>query len=417
MQASTFAVAVPVIHPLADVLAAHELTQADLAQGAGLSRAAANRLVKHGLLPARKTRDVRQRLLAWLQERGVPQAQAQALLDPNTPNTESLKEVGPAGLHPGEAAPPEPQTIETQEEDAMLQRRERINESACKHFNVPHWLFTINDVQTADDMFISPHIRYVRRALQGAADMGEFVAIVGESGAGKSTLRLDFEEATEARHSERMVFIKPHPREPGRASGRPLRASQIEAAFFRALAPNASRKSNPDDRTDQICDLLTASAKTGYRHLLVIDEAHRLPVDTLKQLKNFAELRHGRARVLGVALFGQPELLTLLSERNPEVREVVQRFEVIELAPLDNDLEDYLRHKFARAGVPLEDVFAADALDAIRARLIHLPRGGKASDARSICHPMTVANLVARAMNAAALVGYPKVDANVVAGC
>ena len=50
-----------VMQPLADVLAAHELTQADLAAGMGLSRAAANRLVKHGLLPARKTRDVRQR--------------------------------------------------------------------------------------------------------------------------------------------------------------------------------------------------------------------------------------------------------------------------------------------------------------------------------------------------------------------
>ena len=64
-----------VMQPLADVLAAHELTQADLAAGMGLSRAAANRLVKHGLLPARKTRDVRQRLLAWLTQRGVPQAQ------------------------------------------------------------------------------------------------------------------------------------------------------------------------------------------------------------------------------------------------------------------------------------------------------------------------------------------------------
>ena len=88
-----------VMQPLADVLAAHELTQADLAQGMGLSRAAANRLVKHGQLPARKTREVRQRLLAWLTQRGVPQAQAQTLLDPN-------KEVGPGGLQPTEAGPP-----------------------------------------------------------------------------------------------------------------------------------------------------------------------------------------------------------------------------------------------------------------------------------------------------------------------
>ena len=121
--------------------------------------------------------------------------------------------------------------------------------------------------------------------------------------------------------------------------------------------------------------------------------------------------------VLGVALFGQPELLTLLSDRNPEVREVMQRFEVIELQPLDNDLGAYLRHKLERAGVKYEEVFDKDAADAIRARLTSLPRGGKPADARSICHPLVVGNLVSRALNAAAAVGWPKVDAQVIAGC
>lgn len=325
------------------------------------------------------------------------------------------KEVGPAGLHPGEAVSPE--ASDDKENLSMLIRRERINQAACERWGLPPHLFSLNDVQTAADMFTSPHIRYVRNALHGAADLGEYVAIVGESGAGKTTLRLDFEEYAAAKHGERLIIIKPHPREPGRATGKPLRANQIEAAFFRALAPNAARKSNPDDRTDQIAELLTASAKARNRHLLVIDEAHRLPVDTLKQLKNFAELRQGRMGVLGVALFGQPELLTLLSDRNPEVREVMQRFEVIELQPLDNDLGAYLRHKLERAGVKYEEVFDKDAADAIRARLTSLPRGGKPADAHSICHPLVVGSLVSRALNAAAAVGWPKVDAQVIAGC
>lgn len=328
-----------------------------------------------------------------------------------------IPEVGPARLHPGEAVsrPPESQT--EKENLQMLLRRERINQAACQRWGLPPHLFSLNDVQTAADMFASPHIRYVRNALQGAADLGEYVAVVGESGAGKTTLRLDFEEGAMARHGDRLIIIQPHPREPGRAAGKPLRANQIEAAFFRALAPTAARKSNPDDRTDQIAALLTDSARARNRHLLIIDEAHRLPVDTLKQLKNFAELRQGRAGVLGVALFGQPELLTVLSDKNPEVREVMQRFEIIELQPLDNDLAAYLRHKCERAGVQYEDVFEADAADAIRARLTSLPRGGKAADARSICHPLVVGNLVSRALNAAALAGWPKVDAQVVAGC
>ena len=69
-----------------------------------------------------------------------------------------------------------------------------------------------------------------------------------------------------------------------------------------------------------------------------------------------------------------------------------------------------VRHKFDRVGVKLADVFEPDAVDAIRARLIN-------KDALSICHPQVVNNLVSRALNAATQVGFPKVDAQVIAGC
>ncbi len=122
-------------------------------------------------------------------------------------------------------------------------------------------------------------------------------------------------------------------------------------------------------------------------------------------------------RLLGVALIAQPELRERLNSQNPEVREVMQRCEVVELEALDNDLEGYLRSKLVRLGLRFEDVFATDAADAIRARLLHVQRGGRAQDARSICYPLVVNNLVSRAMNAAARAGWPKVDAQVIAGC
>ena len=100
-----------------------------------------------------------------------------------------------------------------------------------------------------------------------------------------------------------------------------------------------------------------------------------------------------------------------------DVREIVQRCEQITLEPLDNDLSGYLTHKFDRAGINVADVLEADALDAIRARLISMPRGGRVSDAVSVCYPLVVNNLVCRALNAAAAVGFPKVDAQVIAGC
>ena len=76
-----------------------------------------------------------------------------------------------------------------------------------------------------------------------------------------------------------------------------------------------------------------------------------------------------------------------------------------------------ITHKFDRAGINVAEVLEADALDAIRARLISMPRGGRVSDAVSVCYPLVVNNLVCRALNAAAAVGFPKVDAQVIAGC
>ena len=121
--------------------------------------------------------------------------------------------------------------------------------------------------------------------------------------------------------------------------------------------------------------------------------------------------------VIGVALIAQPELAERLSSQNAEVREVMQRCEIVQMEPLDNDLEPYLRHKLGRSDVKLEDVLEADAIDAIRARLVQIPRGGKGSDAVSVCFPLVVNNLVCRALNAAAKAGWPKVDAQVIAGC
>ena len=193
--------------------------------------------------------------------------------------------------------------------------------------------------------------------------------------------------------------------------------AQIGEAIMRTLAPTTQIKSSPEARFEQIHNTLKASRQAGYSHLLVIEEAHCLPKATLKHLKRFTELKQGLSRLLGVALIGQPELRVKLSDQNPDVREVVQRCELVELPPLDNELEAYIQHKLSRAGAEASAIFEPDSYDAIRARLIRMPRGGRPSDAVSVCYPLVVNNLVTRAMNAAASVGMAKVDASVIAGC
>lgn len=113
-------------------------------------------------------------------------------------------------------------------------------------------------------------------------------------------------------------------------------------------------------------------------------------------------------------LIGQPELADKLSERNMEVREVVQRCEVVELLPLDNSLEEFLTFKLQRAGKQLSDIMDASAVEAIRARLSNL--GSNRKSMVSLLYPLAVSNTVIAAMNLAAEIGVPQVNADVVKG-
>ena len=303
----------------------------------------------------------------------------------------------------------------------MLLQYTPITQAALKHFGLPRSPF-IDDVQSRDDVFQGPPQRYARAALLDAAGNAGFIALVGESGAGKTTLLEELEQRL-LDEGKDVAVIKPYVlgMEPTDAKGKTLRATHIAEAIAWALDPALKIRSSPQARFQQLHELLKTSRRAGRRHLLVIDEAHCLPLQTLKHLKRFIELKDGLARLIGVALIAQPELRNLLHSQNPEVREIMQRCELIDLPPLDHDLEAYLAHKFRRFDLKPEDVFAKDVFDAMRARLIRVPRGvkpgAKEGGAISTCYPLAVHNLVARAMNAAAAVGYPKVDAQVIAGC
>lgn len=378
------------------------VAQAELARGADLTTSVVNRLARLGEWPKRDTAAVRQRVAGYLRSRGANNAQLRALFE-----TELSAEAGA----------PIPHSTPNEPEDLMLLRNETLTPETRKAFGLARNPF-VDEIQSRADVYASPSIRYVRAQLLDAALHNGFLAIVGESGSGKSTLAEELEQRI-ADERRPIVLIRPYvlAMEDSDSKGKPMKSTQIGEAIMRTLAPTTQIKSSPEARFQQIHDTLKASRQAGYSHLLLIEEAHCLPKATLKHLKRFTELKAGLARLMGVALIGQPELRVKLSDQSPDVREVVQRCELTELPPLDNDLEGYLEHKFARQEMRASDVFEPDAFDAIRARLIRMPRGGKPSDAISICHPLVVNNLVCRAMNAAARFGMPKVDAQVVAGC
>ena len=303
------------------------------------------------------------------------------------------------------------------EDENMLLRKATLTQAARQAFGLARDPFN-DEIHSADDVFATPDIRYVREAMYQTAAHGGFVAVVGESGAGKSTLREDLADRIQ-REGRPIMMIEPYvlAMEDNDIKGKTLKAVHIAEAVLEAVAPGESPKRSPEARFRQIHRALQESAKAGNKHVLVIEEAHGMPLPTLKHLKRFFELKQGFERLLGIVLIGQTELAQKLSENNPAVREVVQRCEVVTLQPLtDGKLEGYLKHKFARAGADIAAVLDDSAIDAITERLNQRQRTQRGVVETSLLYPLAVNNLVSAAINQAAELGFDKVDGDMVRG-
>lgn len=396
------------------------MSQAEFAKKAGLSKGAASMLINGYWRPVRKEAETLTRVRFAL-DGATPAQIARALAAPTpqnkTPgaaNAEGLSVA--ADLVKGQRLPLPPQL---QEDAEMLLAKQTLTQTTRQHFKLFRDPFA-DDVEEAKDVFLTPDIRYVREAMWATVRHGGMLGVVGESGSGKSTLRRDLVDRIQ-REQAAVVLIEPYviAMEETDTKGKTLKSAHIAEAIVHAINPLTSLKSSPEARFAQLHQLLKNSHRAGNRHVLVIEEAHCLPTATLKHLKRFLELEDGFKKLLSIILVGQPELRKKLSESNPEVREVVQRCEVVELPALDNHLQAYLDFKLKRVGVESAQVFDKGAVDALRAKLSFAAPSGKGrafgqATQNSLLYPLAVANVVSAAMNLAVSIGAPMVTADLV---
>jgi len=375
------------LHHLKGLLTTLNLPQARLAAACGISTAAVAQLINHGRWPVKLARDtLRARIRACLVQHG---AQAQALA--------RAFDDAPA----------------TSEKDAvMLLRKQTLTPGARQHFRLVRNPF--EEVSTAAEVWQNDAIRYTRAAMLDAAKRGGFMAVIGESGSGKSTLRRDLIERI-TQDGEPVRIIQPYSilgMDDRSERGNVMRATHIAEAILAEIAPQMRVPSSSETRFRKIHQELRASHQAGNRHVLIIEEAHALPIATLKHLKRFMELEVGFTRLLSILLIGQPELADKLSEQNAAVREVVQRCEVVTLPALGSDLPEYLGFRFKAAGAELGRVMDAKAVQAIHTRLAPpVPRG---HTAHTLLYPLAVHNLTTAALNLAAAHGAPVVTADII---
>jgi type II secretory pathway predicted ATPase ExeA len=112
-------------------------------------------------------------------------------------------------------------------------------------------------------------------------------------------------------------------------------------------------------------DRLIASYAQGKRTVILIDEAHAMPEETLEQVRLLSNLETHRHKLLQIVLFGQPELDEVLGL--PTMRQLKDRithsFRMRPLSP--EEAATYLTFRMRAAGYRGPDVFAPGAVAAI----------------------------------------------------
>ncbi len=385
---------------LKQVLASVGKGQADLARAVKLSPAAIAQLINHGQWP----KSIPMNQLAW----GITEYLMQQGAEFDAVRA-AFEEMEPARANAQAPATPE-NNHETQECPDMLMAKQTPRPDTKRTFGLMTDPF--GDLRSAEDMYFSGDIRYIRESMYQTARFDGFLAVVGESGAGKSTLRRDLSHRL---RNEPVITIDPFVigMEASEVKGKTLKATHIAEAIMYAVAPLETPKSSPEARFRQVHTTLKNSFAAGNRHVLIIEEAHAIPVPTLNHLKRMRDqFEEGFDKLLSIILIGQPELLKKLSPRNADVREVAQRVEIAILQPIPKaDVEQHLAFRVARANKKLDELIDASGVHAIVERL-----GSSGKDGSSQLYPLAIGNLFNAALNLAAEIGESRITADVVKG-
>ncbi|MEO6974924.1 MAG: AAA family ATPase [Gallionella sp.] len=107
---------------------------------------------------------------------------------------------------------------------------------------------------------------------------------------------------------------------------------------------------------------LEQKAREGKRIVVLVDEAHAMPPDTLEELRLLYNLQVGNAKLLQIVLFGQPELNAKLDQ--PNMRQLKDRIaHHFHMQPLSRSiLENYLMFRMRAAGYHGPNIFSPGAI-------------------------------------------------------
>lgn len=186
--------------------------------------------------------------------------------------------------------------------------------------------------------------------------------LVGEAGTGKTTVLTALLGLLEKRRFVTAVCTNP---------------MLTRQEFFDLLMVKFSVDCSSSLKSRQLVALqqcLERHRSEGRPCVLVVDEAQRLPVELLEEIRLLLNLETTTEKLLHIILAGQPELMDVL--RRPELRQLKQRVSCVsKLNPLSiEELKEYLPHRLARAGAVQRNLFSETVMERIYEYSQGIPR-------------------------------------------
>lgn len=119
---------------------------------------------------------------------------------------------------------------------------------------------------------------------------------------------------------------------------------------------------------------LRSNRAEGKRTVLIVDEAQRLSMQVLEEVRLLLNLETPREKLLDIIMAGQQELSEFLLQ--PELRQLKQRISFCcKLNPLSREeVSEYVHHRLMRAGLANPSIFLRETLDLIYSHTSGIPR-------------------------------------------
>ncbi|MBF0134628.1 MAG: AAA family ATPase [Magnetococcus sp. DMHC-1] len=176
------------------------------------------------------------------------------------------------------------------------------------------------------------------------------VKVVGEVGSGKTMLCRTLGQHLSGQ-VEVAMLINPH-----------ISPAQVATTILQEFRLTPDPSGNQTVNHQLLLNHLVALHRSGRQAVVLVEEAHGMPMATLEELRLLSNLETTRTKLLQIVLFGQPELDRILAAH--ENRQFLERITTsFHLSPLSlQETEHYLQRRLWATGYQGQQLFTKRAV-------------------------------------------------------